>query len=170
MNKQKKEIIIFSIFLAITIGIIYFIDLENQGKKGVLYKIRGDIKTLSILPSNIEIQKGILKLETYTKEAEKHLFSTKNPVQFIEIIESLAKGNDLIVEIKDAQPVESEKGGISVTASVEGGLSSIQVFMSNLENIDKEIDVKFIKLSKTKLENSEQISWSMLFNVIGSTK
>jgi hypothetical protein len=173
MNKSVKKLILLLIVLAIIVSSLVFVNTVNEKEKASLFQLRKNIKSYGILPSDSEIERKISNLENKISSIEPHLFDRNEPVVFIEMIEDLAIKNNVSSSVESAESIGSEEGKdvggqISLTVSAGGSLQNLRNLVFDLENTDKEVEVKTLRL--TRAETEEGFSWRLMFNVTGKTK
>jgi hypothetical protein len=174
MSKPAKNLIILTVILVVLVGLLVFVNYENERKKAGIFQLKDNIKTHDSLPEETEIQKRITDLNKKKNTVELFLLDKDDPIAFIKTIENLAEQHSLTAFVENADSFrlfEGEDvlgGGITLMVNLDGSLLNSRNFLYALENLNKEVDIKSVRLSRDTIEDGN--IWRVFFNVIGKTK
>ena len=170
-NKNKKLIFILTAMLGVVI-VLVLLNNYNESRKAELFQLRKNIKSLSALPDDNEIQKRSERINQKRQILEPLLFDESDPVVFIEAIEGLASQNAVSVFVQNAESVnlgESSFGAaIKLSVTSGGSLANLRELLFAIENIQKEVHVNAVRISRN--DSSSAGAWSMSFTVTAKTK
>lgn len=147
----RKKIILLSLFLLFCYLFLIFLPLRKTFKN-IFEKER---EVLNLKKEEISILENFKQLKEIGKEREKiekvkkALFDPKNPVPFIELVENLAKEEDLEFSLNSRED-KKEKNKVIFSVSFAGELENIFDFLRNLENSPYFLRIESLKISKGK--------------------
>lgn len=172
MKNNYKKIIFLGTVLFIILVISIFLTLYNNAEKEKLFELRKEVANQSNLPEASEIEKNKDIVLIRQKEVKNFLFDKDNPVEFIEIIENIAKQNILNVSIDQADFFEKNEDNsfdqLKMSVSLNGSVYNIRSFIKDFENVKKETDIQSVRMFKN--ESEESVFWTANLILIGKTK
>lgn len=167
MKKNNKKIIVIIFLIIVVLAALIYLDFKNNEDKSELFLFRENNKKIQILPSKNEITRNIDRVDSIQKRILPFVYDLDQPVSFIEEAESVASTNSLSIEIKDVETLSFEGdnvGEIVLTADIRGGLDSIITFLEKIENLNKDIKIKSLRIFRV-FEGEGQ--WVANFILIG---
>ena len=147
-RQHLNKIIILTVIMLVLVSLYIF----------VFYLIRNEDKKTSLLEQNFSLmakkeelmlseQSIIRETEEKRKDIDKYFINQGNVVVFIEKLESLGAISGGKVSLSSVDIDKSRKNVLKANLSVSGGFSELFHFLSLLEAIPFEINIKHISLT-----------------------
>lgn len=173
-NQLSKFIILLVVLIALLFGVFYFDKIINNKVESIKAK-KETIENNKILPNQEEVLNRLTDLNIKIDKLNSYLVDLSNPVLFIEEIESLAFSNQLSIKVNSfnapetkTKDTEEEEGDfvvqeLTLDFSVSGSLQNIREFISDLENMNKNINVNSVRVSRSVAEDA--VIWTAIIEL-----
>ncbi|MFA6338605.1 MAG: hypothetical protein WCW87_00900 [Candidatus Paceibacterota bacterium] len=155
-NSSTKKILFLSGLLALISATLYFfVYYQIQSKYENVFSLKSEVsKVFQNENNSFFLKKAFVDIESERKNINSHILAHENVVDFIQMVETLGKDNNLDISIESVQtedisnsddvlPVENMK----IRIKTEGGFENSYRFISLLENIPYKTDFKTVYLN-----------------------
>ncbi len=173
MKRMRVSIIVF--LLAILIGFgIYFTVIKEKNKKIVVkekqYKeLEAKLsKTIAVVKRKQEAMKKLKIVSARWNQAKKMLPTEASISSLLTTLTKKSSENQ--VKIKHLKPLgttaRDKYDEIRIEVQIDGGYHNIAGFMADLNNMERIVNVKNLKLSPSKSTDEEEIKISASFDLL----
>lgn len=163
MNQSKlyKKIIVgLSIGASLLFSVIYFVYSDIREKNGKISLIEQELLSQNNkYDHSISMQKLVKSIEPDIRKINSSIIPKSGDVDFIEELESVAKGHNLSIKIdslslvSDTKIASSSVNTLKIKANAEGTWSNVYIFLSELESLPYKI-----KINRFTIVNSDDLA------------
>ncbi len=155
-----------------TLSFLLYAQINKKVSQTVEYKkeVAGD---QAVLASSLDISKKINDVDSVTQKLNSLYVSEDKAVAFIEEVESIAKRNNVLVEISsvdlkkfvadEKNKDEIEHGNLKMIVSTKGEWSKVVGFLKEIEAMPYGVKVENSKMNFSESEKSGY--WSLVFSL-----
>lgn len=175
MHLKKKFIISTALFITVSAGIVYFMiipainNIKNTGNEIISTQQEADAKYNKIINLK-KLTADVKKIEPDLAKLQKIFIDKNNQLDFIQILENIAKKNNVDQEINIGYITDKTE----IKLVIRGDMNNLYDYLQDIEALDSYINIKNLSVSSAdeadphSIDNGEQIG-NLVMNIHAET-